>query len=85
MVKTEKDVDLIIGYVKSASELQPNKAMLETLLKSNAMQVRVWEEQGIILGLRAFVLVPNPFQGAMGFALVQDFANGYEIEPDQTR
>ena len=40
---------------------------------------------GVARRLTCFLLVSDPFQRAMGFALVQDFANDYEIEPDQTR
>jgi hypothetical protein len=82
MIQTETNLDVVLAYLKINSDYEPHAQMLEPLVKAQMFHFRVWKEDNAIKGLRIFMKVLNPFQGAMGFALIEDFSNGYAIEPD---
>ena len=50
--------------------------------KLDIFQVRSWNVEGAIVGLRVFMKTLCPFQNAQGWALTLDLSNGHPIDLD---
>jgi hypothetical protein len=71
-----------VAYILAQGGLAPNQTMVDVMEKTQAIQYRAWLEDGRIKGLRVFMRVINPFRREMGFALIEDYANGHDIQPE---
>lgn len=85
-IKTELDAERIIAFYEGMTGGKANKDMIDMMVKGKypLLQVRIAEFNGNIIGMRAFMQVLTPFGNKRGWALVEDLANGNEIEPDLT-
>ncbi len=72
----------VIPFIMNHGGNAPNVSMIEMMEKSQLVQYRAWMEDGEIKGLRIFMRVINPFRRAMGFAMIEDYSNGYDIQPE---
>jgi hypothetical protein len=84
MTKTETDVDKIAAFCNGMTGEETHKEMLGAMIKGKVMQIRTVEHMDKIIALRLFAKVLNPVGMKQGWALVQDLANGNEIEPEIT-
>lgn len=81
VIGLEKDIKLIAEFARQQGA-KVHEQMLETLMKTNSIEVYSANLNGVILAIRVFQRVINPMRGAMGYALLEDWSNGFVgLEP----
>lgn len=72
----EKDVALIAAFAEKQGA-KPNEQMLKIAIESKTIEVHAAKLNGVILGMRVFQRVINPIRAQSGYALLEDWANGF--------
>jgi len=79
IIEESTDLEGIVAFFNAATGESAHNEMLKLALGATT-RVIVARENGKIFGMKAYAAVINPFIGKMGYAVLVDLSNGYDLE-----